>query len=95
MPRRHRSARERAAASDAPPRPTGVASEWALLDGYTVRAVSGEKGKPYRCPGCQQLIHPGTPHLVVMPEGSLQDRRHWHSPCWRRELKLRRPSGRA
>jgi hypothetical protein len=88
MPRRHRSARERAAAPEPLERPLSVAPEWAQADGFSVRAVSGQSAKAYRCPGCQQLIRRGTPHLVVAPESSIEDRRHWHTPCWRRELKI-------
>jgi hypothetical protein len=87
MPRRHRAARERTDAPEPIERPLGVAPEWASIDGYSIRAVSGERGKPYRCPGCQQLIGPGVPHLVVMPEGDVEGRRHWHTPCWRREVR--------
>jgi hypothetical protein len=47
--------------------------------------VTGDRA--YRCPGCDHEIRPGTSHLVVMPEGSVDDRRHWHTPCWQRELK--------
>jgi len=90
MPRRHRSARERAPAPETLERPRGVAPEWAQLDGATVQAVSGEGGKTYRCPGCHQEIRPGTPHLVVVAEGDLEGRRHWHSPCWGHELKTRK-----
>jgi hypothetical protein len=50
-----------------------------------VRQVAGER--PYRCPGCNQEIRKGTAHLVVMPEGSVALRRHWHTPCWQRELR--------
>lgn len=52
---------------------------------YTVRTVSGAaSAKAYRCPGCDQLIRPGTPHVVVWPYGDLDaaDRRHWHRSCW-------------
>ncbi|GAB2474351.1 ATP/GTP-binding protein [Jatrophihabitans fulvus] len=52
---------------------------------YTVRSVSGQSAtKAYRCPGCAQLIPPGTPHVVVWPYGDLDaaDRRHWHRACW-------------
>lgn len=52
---------------------------------YTVRTVSGQAAaKAYRCPGCDQLIAPATPHVVVWPYGDLDaaDRRHWHTPCW-------------
>jgi hypothetical protein len=90
MPRRHRSARERDELPEAPGRPLGVAPAWAQMEGAMVRAVPGEKDKAYRCPGCQQMILAGTPHLVVVQDGDVQGRRHWHRPCWRHELKLRR-----
>ena len=41
--------------------------------------------RAYLCPGCQHTIAVGTPHVVVWPAdgvGGLDDRRHWHSPCW-------------
>jgi hypothetical protein len=89
MPRRHRAARERGSPEPVA-RPTSVAPEWAVgIEGVAVRAVSGEKGKAYRCPGCQREILPGTAHLVVMSEGDLEGRRHWHTPCWRQELRRR------
>jgi hypothetical protein len=50
-----------------------------------VRQVTGERS--YRCPGCNQEIRKGTAHLVVMPEGSVALRRHWHTPCWQREMR--------
>lgn len=89
MPRRHRAARDRSELPEAPGRPLNVAPDWAQADGVIARAISGEKGKAYRCPGCQQLIQPGTPHLVVVEEGDVAGRRHWHTPCWRTELKRR------
>jgi hypothetical protein len=64
-----------------------VAPEWASADGYTVRAVTGERNKVYRCPGCQQVILPGVAHLVVVSSDDVEGRRHWHAPCWRRELR--------
>jgi len=59
---------------------------------WIVRTVAGGQAtKPYRCPGCDQLIPPGTAHLVVWPddagwltESPLEARRHWHTSCWRR-----------
>ncbi len=58
---------------------------------WAVRQVAGAAAsKTYRCPGCQQEILPGTPHLVAWPAetpvgafGGANDRRHWHTPCWR------------
>ena len=35
---------------------------------WTVRAVTGASAtRPYLCPGCQQDIPPGLPHVVVWP----------------------------
>lgn len=84
MPRRHRAARERSTPLTRPEMPRGTAPEWASADGVSVRAVTGEK--TYICPGCNQEIRPGTPHLVVLIEGEVEGRRHWHTPCWRREM---------
>jgi hypothetical protein len=70
---------------------------------WVVRPVPGATAlKAYRCPGCDQEIRPGTPHLVTWPvDGSvlgqgLGERRHWHRACWERRMHrhLRRPRGR-
>ena len=64
---------------------------------WVVRPLSGAaSGKTYRCPGCDQEIRPGTPHVVTWPayardsdlepwdtESSADWRRHWHTACWR------------
>lgn len=50
-----------------------------------MRSVAGAGAvKAYRCPGCVQLIPPGTPHVVVWPaaDADAADRRHWHRTCW-------------
>ncbi|MFE2373130.1 ATP/GTP-binding protein [Streptomyces sp. NPDC059398] len=52
---------------------------------WSVRMVSGAsaQGKRYRCPGCDQEIPSGVPHVVAWPEyGGVDDRRHWHRACW-------------
>ena len=60
------------------------------VDGYDyeVRQVPAARAtKVYRCPGCDHQIRPGTAHVVVWPaesDGSSEDRRHWHTPCWSR-----------
>ena len=59
---------------------------------WIVRTVAGATAtKSYRCPGCSQVVAPGTPHLVVWPEqpallsaSGLEERRHWHTGCWQR-----------
>ena len=64
---------------------------------WQVRQVSGAAAvRDYRCPGCDQVIPAGTPHVVAWPaaeHGSVADRRHWHTPCWGARAR-RRPGGR-
>lgn len=60
---------------------------------WWVRQITGATStKTYRCPGCQQLIAPATPHMVVWPEvkpllseAAIDERRHWHRACWSRK----------
>lgn len=67
---------------------------------WSVRHVSGSgpasaAGKRYRCPGCDQEIVPGTPHIVAWPaDGTrmaggvgVEERRHWHTTCWQNRLR--------
>jgi hypothetical protein len=52
---------------------------------YIVRAVTSfGASKAYRCPGCDQAMRPGLPHLVVWPafDADANARRHWHGSCW-------------
>ena len=50
---------------------------------YTVRKITGSSSsKPYRCPGCDQLIPTATPHIVAWIDDDLDGRRHWHTACW-------------
>ena len=52
---------------------------------WCVRHVAGASaaGKTYRCPGCDQEIASGMPHVVAWPEyAGVDDRRHWHKACW-------------
>jgi hypothetical protein len=70
---------------------------------WVVRRVTGAgTGKTYRCPGCDQEIASGTPHVVSWPAyardsdlqpwdtGSAADwRRHWHTACWRARARRR------
>ena len=45
---------------------------------------AGAAAKAYRCPGCDQLISSGVPHVVAWPADDVEagDRRHWHAACW-------------
>ena len=50
---------------------------------YVVRRITGStSNKPYRCPGCDQMIPTATPHTVAWLEEDVDSRRHWHSVCW-------------
>ncbi|GAA5083495.1 hypothetical protein HNP84_007756 [Thermocatellispora tengchongensis] len=73
---------------DGPPRGIDRIEEWP--DGeWRVRTLSGAgAARPYRCPGCDQVIRPGLPHIVSWPNwaGGEQERRHWHTACWRKRL---------
>ena len=91
---RRRGYRTREVASSSLPRSTALRPGFERLerqpDGvYVVRRISGAGSeRPYRCPGCDQEIRPGTPHVVAWSAepiggfGGVGDRRHWHSPCW-------------
>ncbi|KZM76082.1 ATP/GTP-binding protein [Nocardia terpenica] len=52
---------------------------------YIVRTVPGARAvKTYRCPGCDHEIPPGVAHIVAWAaEGGEDDRRHWHTGCWK------------
>jgi hypothetical protein len=54
-------------------------------DDYVVRSLAGSRAAgPYRCPGCDQEIAAGQPHVVAWPayDTEAADRRHWHTTCW-------------
>jgi hypothetical protein len=82
MPRRNRRAPEEFLPATAP---RSAPPEWANAAGFEVREVTGDK--PYRCPGCDHVIKPGLRHLVAVPVDDPDERRHWHTECWRRELR--------
>ncbi|MDN5747410.1 MAG: hypothetical protein L0H64_02605 [Pseudonocardia sp.] len=72
-------------------------SEVAADGEWLVRSLSASgSGRSYRCPGCDQEIPAAVPHLVAWPageDGSVDERRHWHSPCWAARSR-RAPGGR-
>jgi len=99
MARGSRRGARRAAAAEAlrrgDPEATRLPVGERVEDGQVVRQVSGAaSGKGYRCPGCDQVLAGGQPHVVVWPEGRPDERRHWHSACWsarnRRGVKVHR-----
>ena len=86
MPRKSRRSRDQTP-PPGPPRWTG-APPWAQVPGHEVRRVGGEKS--YMCPGCEHPIRVGVWHLVVVPGQDPDSRRHWHTECWRKELRRTR-----
>lgn len=62
---------------------------------WTFRRVRGNSsGRSYLCPGCQQDVSAASPHTVAWPSSSMhgvENRRHWHTPCWDARDR-RRPS---
>ena len=74
----------------APLRPLGsVQASQSHPDGeWHVRTITGAAAtKAYRCPGCDHEVRAGMWHLVVVPVGDVDARRHWHTECWRNELR--------
>ncbi|MPQ99953.1 hypothetical protein GB931_18930 [Modestobacter sp. I12A-02628] len=83
------------------PRPEQV--EEAGDGDWVVRSVTGSAtGKNYRCPGCDQEVVAGTPHVVSWPayardsdldpwdtDSAADLRRHWHTTCWRARSRRR------
>jgi len=68
-------------------RATGGRSAVSADDGeWVVQHLPGSD-KEYRCPGCDQVIPPGTAHVVAWRSDDLlgdgvAGRRHWHSSCF-------------
>lgn len=61
---------------------------------WIVQQLTGASAtKPYRCPGCDQEIAIGTPHVVAWRDSDVDGRRHWHKACWGNRQN-RRPGGR-
>jgi len=84
MPRKNRRDPQFFEKPEAPPARSD-APQWASAPGYEVRHVGGQK--EYRCPGCDHMVRAGVWHLVVVPSDDVDARRHWHTECWKRELK--------
>jgi len=94
-PRRNRRRREVGPVGK-PPAPTSADTVEDAYDGsWAVRQVVGTgSAKTYRCPGCDQEIRAVVPHVVAWPVdglGGADDRRHWHTACWRARTR-RRPN---
>jgi hypothetical protein len=73
------------------PRPAHVDDGGDELDVRFIHPFQARKD--YLCPGCHQRIAAGTGHVVVVPKGAADLRRHWHRPCW--EHRHQRRPGRS
>jgi hypothetical protein len=80
--------RNRRRSSDSRPLSPGYSSRRRAGD-FIVQDVTGDQAvKQYICPGCNQRIIIGVPHVVAWDElRGPQDRRHWHTPCWNRQRR--------
>lgn len=79
-----------------PPRPLTVGafarSEQKQDGAWMVQAMAADSAtKTYRCPGCSRSVGPGVAHVVAWPRqasigsvSGVEERRHWHTPCWSR-----------
>jgi len=84
-----------------PDRPDASAARYGLEhtadwrgEQWVVRGITASAAvKHYRCPGCDQEIPPRVPHVVAWPAmGDVDERRHWHRPCWNaRDRRSARP----
>lgn len=102
MPRSNRPRRKGKPQSQGPSvAPAMAQGSWVSTTRYagqewSVRQVrANDSGRTYVCPGCQQQVSAGVSHAVVWPNdgmGGLDNRRHWHTPCWSARER-RRPGG--
>jgi hypothetical protein len=87
-PRRIR--RDRSGPAEPVPGPEHVES-WPDGDWVVRRVPGAASAKAYRCPGCDQEIPAGTPHVVAWPADrvgmGIDERRHWHTACWQNRLR--------
>ena len=94
-PRRADAAEGRPGAGEPSAARLGPPQTQAWPDGdWVVRQVPGGAAtKTYRCPGCDQEILPGVPHVVVWPAQGPgpAERRHWHNSCWQRRPRRSGP----
>jgi hypothetical protein len=58
-----------------------VADRFADARWYAVRPAGNRKPATYRCPLCGDRLPALMPHMLVVPEGDPQRRRHAHAEC--------------
>ena len=58
----------------------------ARAEGFEVHTAVN-KLKRYRCPYCEGWVEAGSHHIVALPAGTPDNRRHFHTGCWSRHAK--------
>jgi hypothetical protein len=48
---------------------------------WTLRHAQSRKPSSYRCPFCGYQLHAMSPHVLIAPEGDVEQRRHAHAEC--------------
>ena len=66
-------------------RETVIGPPGAQVDGMRVQTSLAKKR--YVCPYCNGAIEVGVRHVVAYPDEALDDRRHFHTPCWSKKSK--------
>jgi len=46
-----------------------------------MRRAHSNRPATYRCPFCGGLLHAMSEHMVIAPEGDVEQRRHAHTHC--------------
>jgi len=47
-----------------------------------------QANKAYTCPWCHRELPRGLGHVVVVPYGAADLRRHWHHGCWQKRVRV-------
>jgi hypothetical protein len=50
---------------------------------WQIRASQSRKPATYTCPFCRRKLHAMSPHVLIAPEGDMEQRRHAHAECVR------------
>jgi hypothetical protein len=52
-----------------------------MTEWWAVRPAHSAKPATYTCPFCKERLHAMSEHLVIAPEGDVDQRRHAHIDC--------------
>jgi hypothetical protein len=48
---------------------------------WTIRRAQNRKPATYTCPICRRPLHAMSEHMLIVPEGESERRRHAHTKC--------------